>query len=131
MPSTVDVAKRHLVKVLKAAASTHGLQTKLNRDSTDKEVSKAFRTVSLRAHPDKGGNTAAYQSLTEAHDAWQKLVKDRGGGGRPRESSEQERPKAARSCKLVLTCPRKEFRVNSKAVLCARTMGSCVEGFLR
>ena len=118
MPSALDTAKRHLVKLLKAAASTHGLQTKLNRDSTDKEVGKAFRTVSLRAHPDKCGNTVVYQSLTEAHDAWQKLVKDRAGVGRPKESSEQERPKASRSCDLVLTCSRKEFRVQSKAVLC-------------
>ena len=102
MPSILDNAKRSLVKLLKAAASTHGLQTKVTRDSTDREFTKAFRTVSLRAHPDKGGNTAAYQALTEAYDAWQKLVKDKAGVGRPRERSEQERPKASRSCGLAL-----------------------------
>ena len=118
MPSPLDCAKRALVKLLKVAASTHSLQTKLSRDSSDKDVAKAFRTVSLRAHPDKGGNEAAYQTLTEAYDSWQNLLKDRAGVGRPREAREQERAKTARSCDLVLAVPRKEFRVNSKAVLC-------------
>ena len=118
MPSVLDAAKRTLVTLLRTAASSNGLKTEVNRESTDKEVAKAFRSVSLRAHPDKGGNKAAYQNLTAAYDTWQKLVKGRPGVGRPRESTERERPKASRSYELARTAPRKEFRVNSKAVLC-------------
>ena len=66
MLPAVDTAKRVLVKLLKAAASTHGLESKVTRESPDKVVTKAFKGVSLRAHPDKGGDTDAYQSLTAA-----------------------------------------------------------------
>ena len=83
-----------------------------------KEVTKAFRAMSLRAHPDKGGDNDAYQSLTAAHDTWQKVVKQKSGVARPRERSEPERANASRSYQLARTGPRNELRINSKAVLC-------------
>ena len=101
MRSAVDTAKRALVKVLKAATSTHGLESMVTRESPDKAVNKAFRAFSLRAHPDKGGDNDAYQSVTAAYDTWQKLVKDKSGVGCPRKRSEPERAKAARSYELA------------------------------
>ena len=61
MPSDVDVAKRDLVKLLRALAGEHGLQLVLTRDSTNKQVEQAFRRVALKVHPDKGGDQAVFQ----------------------------------------------------------------------
>ena len=117
MPSALDVAKRALVKLLRATASKHHTETSVSRESCDKDVAKAFRTVSLRAHPDKGGEKEAYQKLSAAYDSWQSLLKNKRDVGRPKESSEQERPKAAKPCQLACTRQRREFRVQSQAVL--------------
>ena len=57
MPSAVDLAKRELVKLLKSLASKYKLHLELSRDSSDNDVKKAFRKVSLKAHPDKGGGS--------------------------------------------------------------------------
>ena len=53
MPSAVDLAKRELVKVLRELAEKYGVVLTLTRDSANKDVEKAFRKVSRRAHPDK------------------------------------------------------------------------------
>ena len=105
MRSAVDTAKRALVKLLKAAASTHGLESKVTRESPDKAVTKAFRVVSLRAQPEKGGDNDGYQSVMAAYDTWQKLVKDKSEVGRPRERNEAERAKASRSYELARVGP--------------------------
>ena len=117
MPSALDAAKRALVKLLRATATKHQTETSVNRESCDKDVTKAFRTVSLRAHPDKGGDKEGYQKLTAAYDTWKSLLKNKREVGRPKESSEQQRPKAAKPCQLACARQRKEFRVRSQAVL--------------
>ena len=65
MPSALDVAKRALVKLLRATASKHHTETSVSRESCDKDVAKAFRIVSLRAYLDKGGDKEVYQELTD------------------------------------------------------------------
>ena len=75
MPSPTDVAKRELVKLLKSLAVKYGVQLEVTRDSSDKEVVKAWRKVSLRTHPDKGGGAEDFARLSAANDTWQDLVK--------------------------------------------------------
>ena len=56
MPSKLDEAKRAVVKFLRSFAVTFGCETavsNLSRDPTDAEVKQAFKTVSLKVHPDK------------------------------------------------------------------------------
>ena len=89
MPSALDTATRSLVKLLRSTATKYKTQTSVSRESSDKDVAKAFRTVSLRAHPDKGGEKEGYQKLTAAYGSWQSLLKNRRDVGRPNESSEQ------------------------------------------
>ena len=64
MPSAVDLAKRELVKLLKSLASKYKLLLELSRDRSDNGVKKAVRKVSLKTHPDKGGDVADFQKLS-------------------------------------------------------------------
>ena len=75
MPSPTDVAKRELVKLLKSLAVKYGVQLEVTRDSSDKEVVKAWRKVSLKTHPDKGGTAEDSARLNAANGVWQNLVK--------------------------------------------------------
>ena len=92
-------------------------EASVSKESSNKDVAKAFRIVSLRAHPDKSGDKEGYQKLTAAYDSWQSLLKNIRDVGRLKESSEQQRPKAAKSCQLACTRQRKHCRVHSHAVL--------------
>ena len=74
MPSEADLAKRELVKVLKSLAAKYKIHLELLRDSSEKDVKKAFRKVSLKAHPDKGGQKADVQRLQAAKEAWDKAM---------------------------------------------------------
>ena len=56
----------------------YGVQLSVSRESSDGEVVKAWRKVSLRAHPDKGGDAADFARLSAANDAWQKAAKQSG-----------------------------------------------------
>ena len=89
MPSALNAAKRSLGKLLRATATKYQTETSVSRESCGKDVAKAFRIVSLQAHPDKGGDKEGYQKLTAAYDSWQSLLKNRRDVGRPNESSEQ------------------------------------------
>ena len=71
MPSPTDLAKRDLVKVLRELAVKYGVALSLTRESANKEVEKAFRKVSFKAHPDKGGLLADFQRLSATNDKWQ------------------------------------------------------------
>ena len=100
MPSAVDAAKRELVKLLRGLAQRYQLRLDVSRDSSDKEVSKAFKKVSLRVHPDKGGEQTDFQRLSAANDTWQELVKRKGAVGRPPAEPKRKHP-AERPHKLV------------------------------
>ena len=117
MPSPVDVAKRALVKLLRGLGQKYKLKLELTRDSSAKDVSKAFKKVSLRAHPDKGGEQVEFQRLSAANDEWQELLKAKGCVGRPTAEAAAPRRKAATVCALSAPVETKEYRVNSRAVL--------------
>ena len=55
MVSNIDTARRALVTLLKSLAGIYCVVVFLNRQSTDVEVSAAFKKVARKAHPDKGG----------------------------------------------------------------------------
>ena len=67
---TVQAAKRALVKLLLALALTYSVTLKITRESSDRDVTAAFKRVALRAHPDKAGSTTDTQRLVGAKDAW-------------------------------------------------------------
>lgn len=117
MPSVLDVAKRALVKVLKKLAVKYGVKLKLTRDSTQKDVNAAFKKVSLRAHPDKGGEKTDFQNLSNANDSWQEALQNKGTPGRPSTEVGVPRPTTAAGSVLASLEEKKKFRVHSQAVL--------------
>ena len=54
-------AKRALVKVLLTLAALYSLRLDVARESADDVVTRAFRRVALKVHPDKGGLLAHAQ----------------------------------------------------------------------
>ena len=40
----------------------------INRDSSQDDIKKAFRTLSKQHHPDKGGNEQTFKEISEAYD---------------------------------------------------------------
>ncbi len=68
MVSAVDKAKRVLVTLLKSLAGIYALVLGLTRDSTEVEVKAAYRKVSRRAHPDRGGTPEHQKTLNAARD---------------------------------------------------------------
>ena len=93
MPSAVDLAKRELVKVLKELAAKYSITFAftLTRESSDEDVIKAFRRVSLKAHPDKKGDVQDFQELSATNDAWQDLLKNAAAPARPASAPERHR----------------------------------------
>jgi hypothetical protein len=73
MVSAIDRAKRALVALLKHLARVYGVTVDGTRDSADKDVRRAYRQVSRRAHPDHGGNEEHQKSLNNAYDVCQAL----------------------------------------------------------
>ena len=93
MPSAVDFAKRELVKVLKELAAKYSITFAftLTRESSDEDVIKAFRRVSLKVHPDKKGDVQDFQKLNATNDAWQDLLKNAAAPARPASAPERHR----------------------------------------
>ena len=84
MASATDRAKRALVVVIKYLAAAYGLQADVTRDSKDDLVRKAYRTVSLKVHPDKGGKEEDQRKLNGAYDSWCEAARAKSGQGRPK-----------------------------------------------
>ena len=58
MVSVLDRAKRALVALLRKLAVLHNVALNVQRDSSDADVSSAYRKLSRKVHPDRrGGNT--------------------------------------------------------------------------
>ena len=54
------------MKLILALAVSYAISNlKVNRDSEDDAVVKAYRRVALKAHPDKGGSVADMQLLQD------------------------------------------------------------------
>ncbi len=58
MVSSVDLAKRALVALLKLLAAAYSCALDVTRDSSEQEVKSAYRKLCKKAHPDKGGQEA-------------------------------------------------------------------------
>ena len=67
MVSTLDAAKRVLVVLLRTLAATYNCAVGVTRDSSDAVIRKAYRTMSLKTHPDKGGAEEDQQNLNNAY----------------------------------------------------------------
>ena len=117
MPSELDIAKRGLVKVLKDLAAKYHVNLTLSRESSNIDVTKAFRKLSLKTHPDKGGAEEDFKRLSSTNDTWQNLLKQSGNPGRPSKADEPERPKAGKPWTVHAPQEKKEFTVRSQAVL--------------
>ena len=127
MPPAVDNARRELVKLLRSLAQRYKLRLELSRDSSAKEVTKAFKSVSLRAHPDKGGEQADFQRLGAANDARQELLKGRGSVGRLAAAARTLRREIPFCCHALAFCALMEdgaLVVRSQFVLAKRTSSS-------
>lgn len=126
MPSSlVLLAKRSLVRVLISLATVYHIGLNITRDSSDIDVTRAYRRVVLKAHPDKGGTVAHAQQLQEAKEAWDKAKEDAQAnqrrGSRPSAPSSGAPPAADDDDDETVLCdPRAEkkiFRVHGTAVL--------------
>ena len=122
MPSPLDMAKRKLVKELRALAAKYKVELSLSRESPDKDVAKAFKKVSLRAHPDKGGHLADFQNLSSINDTWRELLATTNAPGRP-QTSQNCKARASRGGDLSVfntkedPASKREYRVSSLAIL--------------
>ena len=79
-----QATKRALVKVLLVLAAFYTVNVTVSRESTDEEVLSAYKKVSLKAHPDKGGRLEHCQELNNAKDAWDKARRTT-KAGRPKQ----------------------------------------------
>ena len=55
MVSAIDRAKRALVTLVKQMAALYRVTINIDRDSDDVAFQSAYRKVSMKSHPDKGG----------------------------------------------------------------------------
>ena len=93
MPSSADQAKRALVTLISSLARIHNCSVQVTRKSPDTEVSKAYRALSRRVHPDRGGSGEDQKKLNAAHDAWKDALRARKPPGRPRENNARQTPR--------------------------------------
>ena len=59
MVSETDRTKRALVSLLKTLAGIYAVTLNVTRESSDKDVSSAYRKLSRKTHPDRGGQVSA------------------------------------------------------------------------
>ena len=91
MVSNIDTAKRAFVTLLKSIAVIYGLVAGLTRESTDIQVRAAYKKVSRKAHPDKGGAEEHSKALNAARDVWEEAL--RAGAGRSKNGKRPDAPK--------------------------------------
>ena len=70
MVSTSDKYKRALVTLIRSLAVLYQVVTTVTRESADAEVRKGYRTLSKKAHPDRGGHLEDQQRLNAAYKEW-------------------------------------------------------------
>jgi len=87
MVSAVDLAKRAFIKVLLQLAVTYAVKLSLSRDSPADAVNAAYRKVSLKVHPDKGGTDDQQTALNAAREAWESAKVAAPGKGKKRKAA--------------------------------------------
>ncbi len=116
--SQKSLAKRAFVSVLLELARSYNVAIDVRRDTADVILSRAFRKVALRVHPDKGGSEADQKRLNDARDRWEEANVTGAPRGRP-----PKRPAADDSDASAMAAqpqpPTKKgvYRLRSKAVL--------------
>ena len=70
MVSTSDKYKGALVTLMSSLAVLYQVVTTVTRESADAEVRKGYRTLSKKAHPDRGGHLEDQQRLNAAYKEW-------------------------------------------------------------
>ena len=63
-------AKRAFVGVLRSLATAYGITVEVTRDSEDAAVTRAYKRVLLKVHPDKGGTEEDAKRLNAAKEKW-------------------------------------------------------------
>ena len=100
MVNAIDLAKRALVKLLKEMAAIYTLTLSVARDSPDPAVRTAYRKVSVKAHPDRGGDADHQRQLNAAYSAWEAAAKAKqahGGKGRKGKAAKEKGGNGARA----------------------------------
>ena len=97
--SPLEKAKRAFVSILLLLARAHGLALGISRESPDPAVLTAFRRVSRKVHPGRGGSLAESQRLNAARDAWDEARRRPQGLGRP---AQQQREGATSGEQVLL-----------------------------
>ena len=77
MVSELDRAKRALVTLLRRLASQYAVTLDLTRDSLDADVRTAYRKVSRKTHPDRGGRERDRESITRERERESKRERER------------------------------------------------------
>lgn len=101
MVSNIDTARRALVTLLKSLAGFYCVVVFLTRQSTDVEVSAAFKKVARKAHPDKGGAPEHQKALNAARDAWQDALRAGKNYGGDRKSNSAQNKSATTSLNVM------------------------------
>ena len=84
MASASDLAKGALVTLIRLLAGIHCITTDVKRDSPVEGVRQAYRALSRKVHPDRGGTGEDQQKLNAAYEKWSKLLKGTCPAGRPK-----------------------------------------------
>ena len=118
MVSAVDQAKRALISLINLLSQIYKFRVTVTRDSGDTDVSKAYRALSKKVHPDKGGKTEDQKKLNNAYGAWEDARKHAGRRGRP--SKEDVRANSSAQPvgpTLPEAAAEKAYQIHSAAVL--------------
>ena len=86
----MDLAKRALITLIRVLAVAYGVTANVTRESPDPAVVTAYRRLSLKVHPDRGGSKTDQQKLTVAHDKWQQAKREAPGRGKKKTEAEAE-----------------------------------------
>ena len=112
--SRLETAKRAFVSLLLLLARKYVVPLVLARDSADQVLLSAFRKLSRKVHPDRGGSLADSQKLNAAKDLWEEAWREKQAPGRPR----QQRQSGDKQVILPTVLETKRgFRIQSLAVL--------------
>ena len=112
--SPLESAKRAFFSLLLRLGRSHGVPLQISRQSPDPDLLKAYRRISKKVHPDRGGSLAESQNLNASKDAWEEARQKSKCPGRPAQENTEEHKFG--SGHLVVASKR-GFRIRSVAVL--------------
>ena len=90
MASASDLAKRALVTLVRLLAGIHCITTDVKRDSPVEGVRQAYRALSRKVHPDRGGTGEDQQKLNAAYEKRSKLLEGKCPAGHPNTAKQEQ-----------------------------------------